>query len=75
MTYLPRRSCVFVNAESPRIESELTSVIHTHTCNAVTDFEGCLSIKVLPTGVADVARLQVDPQELPKSGEAFALLA
>ena len=38
--------------------------------NAVTDLERCISMKVLPVGVADVAKLQVAPQELPNSGES-----
>ena len=38
--------------------------------NAVTDLKRCISRKVVPVGVADVARLQVAPQELSNSGES-----
>ena len=41
-----------------------------HSGNAVTDLKRCISRKVEPVGVADVARLQVAPQELPNSGES-----
>ena len=38
--------------------------------NAVTNLKHCISRKVVPVSVADVARLQVAPQELPNSGES-----
>ena len=41
-----------------------------HWPNAVTDLKRCISRKMLPVGVAHVARLQVAPQELPNSGES-----